>query len=148
MIAKAQSALEYLMIIALVLGLIIPITYLFFRYSSQSTEQIIDSQINQIGNSIVDTAEIVYFSGENSKIILEINMPERVGDIYILANRELVFEISSEIGETEAVFFSSVGIPMTEGTDLTEIAGQGRNKIKIESVDDGAGGTEVRIGKI
>ena len=105
MIAKAQSALEYLLIIALVLGLIIPITYLFFRYGSQSNEQIVDSQINQIGNTIVDTAEIVYYSGEGAKIIVELKIPENIDSVDILEDRELVFTRSSEIGENQMVFF-------------------------------------------
>ena len=140
--AKAQSALEYLMIIAISLGIIVPTAYIFFKYSSDSNIQIIDSQMGQIGRSIIDTAETVYFSGESSKIILELNMPKGIVDIDIVANRELVFKIDSEIGETEVVFFSSIGIPITSSDgstdcldngncDLSEIAGFGLKKIII-----------------
>ena len=137
---KAQTAIEYLMIIALTLGLIVPTAYLFFRFSSESNVQIVDAQITQIGRSIIDTAQSVYFSGEVSKIKLEINMPKNVNDVYILADRELVFEINSEIsatGETEAVFFSSVNIPLTEGSgDLSSVAGSGLIRIRIQAIDD------------
>jgi len=133
----AQSAIEYLMIIALTLGIIVPTAYLFFRYSSESNVQIVDSQIIQIGRSIIDTAQSVYFSGEGSKIILEVNMPKNVDDIYILANRELVFETTSEFGQNEAVFFSNVNILITEGVgDLSSIAGSGLKKIRIRAIDD------------
>ena len=149
---KAQSALEYLMIIALTLGIIVPTAYLFFRYSSESNVQIVDAQIIQIGRSIIDTAQSVYFSGEGSKIVLEVNMPKNVDDVYILASRELVFKIISEIsgtGETESVFFSSVNIPLTEGTgDLTDIAGSGLKRIRISARDDGSGGTEILIEEV
>jgi len=143
---KTQSALEYLLIIALVLGIIVPTTYLLFRYTSESNVQIIDSQINRIGRNIIDTAETVYFSGEGSKIILEINMPEGIDNVSILRKRELVFNITTELGKTETVFFSSTDIPITsdDGTvadcasngncDLSDIAGFGLKKIKIESV--------------
>ena len=158
MTTKAQSAMEYLMIVALTLGIIVPTTYLFFRYSSESTIEIIDAQINQVGRSIMDTAESVYFSGEGSRIVLELSMPKNVADINIVANRELVFDITSEIGETEAVFFSSSGISITSddtsddcvnngNCKLADITGPGLEKIKIESVDDGSGGTEVIISK-
>lgn len=138
---KAQAALEYMMIVALTLGIIVPTTYLFFRYSSESNIQLIDSQINQIGRSMIDTAETVYFSGEGSKIILEVNMPENVNDIYIIANRELVFNITTNIGETEAVFFSTINITSTSCQDeicmLTDIAGFGLNRVKFQSFNEG-----------
>jgi len=147
MLKYAQSALEYLLIIALVLGIVVPTTYLLFRYTSESNVQIIDSQINQIGRNIIDTAKIVHFSGEGSKLTLEVNIPEGVYNISILSNRELVFNISTEFGESEMVFFSSTDIPitaddrssfecMTNGNcDLSVIAGGGVKKIKIESVN-------------
>lgn len=144
------------MIIGVTLGIIVPTTYLFFRYSSESTVQIVDAQIAQIGRSITNTAESVYYSGENSKIILEVNMPESVTDVQILSNRELVFSISSEFGDTEAVFFTLVSIPITSNDpstdctdngncDLSELAGFGRKNIQIQSVDDGSGGTVILI---
>tara|TARA_Y100000310_G_scaffold81332_1_gene77923 strand:+ start:1023 stop:1472 length:450 start_codon:yes stop_codon:yes gene_type:complete len=146
---KAQSAIEYLMIIALTLGIIVPTAYLFFRYTSESSVEVSYSKINQIGRNIIDTAETVYYSGEGSKIVLEVNMPEGIDDIYVLAKRELVFKTFSEIGDNEMVFFSSASIPLTEAPgDLSVITGEGLTKIKIEAIDDGAGGTEVRIEKV
>ena len=70
-------------------------------------------------------------------------MPENVEDIYILANRELVFKMTSDIGETEAVFFSSTGIPLYsndctgEKCELKDIASYGLTKVKIESINTG-----------
>tara|TARA_B100000315_G_scaffold90846_1_gene83476 strand:+ start:501 stop:938 length:438 start_codon:yes stop_codon:yes gene_type:complete len=142
MIAKAQSAVEYLMIIALTLGIIVPTSYLFFRYSSESNVQIVDVQVTRIGRNIIDTAETVYFSGESSKIVLEINMPENVEDVYIIADRELVFKVITELGETEIVFFSDIDITIAEDGDLTDIAGVGRKKVEIQS-----DGNQVLIGK-
>lgn len=146
---KAQSAVEYLMIIGITLGIILPTTYLFFRYSSQSNEQIIDSQINQLGKSIIDTAEIVYFSGKDSKIILELNIPKNLESVDILGGRELVFTKLSEIGENDMVFYSSADIPIeSDATTLAYIASPGLKKIRIQAVDDGAGGTKVLIEKV
>ena len=153
---KAQPALEYLMIIALVLGIIVPTTYLLFRNTSESNVQILYSQISQIGNNIVDTAETVFFSGEGSKIVLEVNMPKGVNDVQILANRELVFKIIAELGATEAVFFSSTTIPIISddptnpdcvvdgNCDLSDLAGEGLKKISIQALDY-SGTLKVRI---
>ena len=139
--AKSQSALEYLMIIALTLGIMVPTAYIFFQYSIESNTKILDSQINQIGRSIIDTAETVYFSGQNSKIVLQLNMPESVNDINIINNRELVFNVATDIGEGEAVFFSSINITSSDcqGSicSLAEIAGSGLKKIKFQSYNNG-----------
>ena len=139
--AKSQSALEYLMIIALTLGIMVPTAYIFFQYSTESNTKILDSQINQIGRSIIDTAETVYFSGQNSKIVLQLNMPESVNDINIINNRELVFNVATDIGEGEAVFFSSINITSSDcqGSicSLAEIAGSGLKKIKFQSYNNG-----------
>jgi len=142
---KAQSAIEYLMILALTLGLIVPTAYLFFRYTSESNVEVTYSQVNQIGRNIIDTAETVYYSGKGSKIVLEFNMPDAVSEVNIISKRELVFKTFSEIGDNELVFFSSV--PIME-VGLTEISGSGLKKVKIETVSDGFGGIEVNIEKI
>src|SRR3989338_1098377 len=112
MASKSQSALEYLLIIAVALGLIIPTTYLFFKFTVKSNDDIIDSQIIRIGNSIIDTSETVFFSGESAKIVLEFNMPDKVLEVKILRSRELVFKVLSESGEREFVFFPPSNIPI------------------------------------
>ncbi|MBI2651029.1 hypothetical protein HYX01_01010 [Candidatus Woesearchaeota archaeon] len=139
---KSQSAFEYLMIIAITLGIIVPTTYLFFSYASESNVQILDSQINQIGRNVIETVKVVYFSGEGSKITLDASMPKNVKDIYIISNRELVFKMESAIGDIEMVFFSPVKIVSNECSGdickLTDLAVSGLNKVKIESVNKGA----------
>lgn len=158
---KAQSALEYLMIVAIVFMIIIPTVYLFYSYSKESTEQITYPQINEIGINIMNNAESVYYSGEHSKIVIDVSMPDRITDVYILYNRELVFNISTELGTNEMVFFSNVDIisnpdsctpsgcssccSICDKCDLSDILSSGIKKIKIESVNQGK---QVNITKV
>ena len=140
MLKNAQSALEYLTIIALAFAIIIPIIYLFFSYAKESDIEISDSQINSIGRDIVNTAESIYYSGEHSKTILEFNMPENVNDVKILSNRELVFNLTTEFGDIDVVFFSDVNITSTNCGDvcsLSSIASKGFHQVKIESIKNG-----------
>ena len=138
---KAQSALEYLMIIAVTLMIIIPTVYLLYSYSKQSTEEMIYPQINEIGISIINNAESVYYSGEHSKIVITVNMPDKINDVYILYNRELVFDIETELGSNEMVFFSDIDITsdscIAERCDLSDIAPSGIKKIKVQSINQG-----------
>lgn len=160
--ANSQSALEYLLIIAVALGLIVPTTYLFFKFTSKSSDEIVDSQLTQIGNTIVDTAETVFFSGEGAKIVQEFKMPAKVLEVKILRSRELVFKVLSETGEIELVFFPASSIPIISddpgaqctGGDvcsLSALAGGGLKKIKVEAFVDPADATKktkVMISKV
>jgi hypothetical protein len=130
------------MIIAIALGVIIPTTYLFFKFTSKSSEQAVDSQINQIGKLLMDTAETVYYSGKDSKIVLEVNIPKGVTNAKILAGRELVFESDTKIGKSELVFLPRANIPLAsddptnecttnEVCDLSDLTGEGLKIVEI-----------------
>ncbi len=157
--SKSQSAVEYLLIIAVALGLIVPTTYLFFKFTSKSNDEIMDSQLTQIGNTIMDTAETVFFSGESAKIVLEFNMPEKVLEVKVLRSRELVFKVLSESGEGELVFFSPSNIPLVTDDPAPEcvsgvqcnllgLESGGLKKIKIEAFVNPAEITQVMISKV
>ncbi len=157
MAAKSQSAIEYLLIIALALGFIVPTAYIFFKYAAKSNDEIIDSQITQIGNTLIDTAETVFFSGEGAKIILEIKVPKNIIDVGIKSNRELIFRVLSDAGERELVFFSRPNIAILSddtssactvsgNCDLSGLADEGLKKIKVEAFfDETAQKTKARV---
>ena len=152
MAVKSQSAIEYLLIVALVLGFIVPTSYIFFKYTAKSNDEIIDSQITQIGNTIIDTAETVFFSGQGAKIILELKVPKNVIDVDIKSNRELIFKVLSETGERELVFFSPGNIEILSdscaGSDceLSGLADEGLKKIKVGAFfDETAQKTKVMV---
>lgn len=133
--------MEYLMIIALAMGILVPVTYLFFNYSSESNIKIADSQVIRIGKDMISTAESVYFSGEGSKIVLDISMPEGVNEVYILQGRELVFNLTGQLGVNEAVFFSSVNMTsagcLGGKCTLSWLPEAGLKKISLESISNG-----------
>ncbi len=141
MLKTAQSAIEYLMIIAFTFAIIIPTIYLFFSYSRESTAQLSDFQINSIGRNIITTAESIYYSGEHSKTVLEFNMPENVYNMSILGNRELVFGLETGNGRSDLVFFSAVNLTSNNCDSfacyLSPLASRGVNKLKIESINQG-----------
>ncbi len=137
---KAQSSLEYLLVLALTLGILVPTTYLFYNYSKQSGNDIKDSQITRLGKSIIDSAETVFYSGINSKTVLELNVPDNVISAVIIDGRELVFNMTSSLNLTEIVFFSNVNLTTDKkdcNYNICKIAGLGSvglKKVKIEAV--------------
>lgn len=135
---KAQSALEYLLVVALTFAIIVPTTYLFYNYSKESSQEITDAQITKLGKSIVDAAETIFYSGEGSKTTLELNVPENIDSAIIIDGRELVFNITTNFGISEIVFFSSVnmttGLCVANICNLPELASSGLKKLKIEAI--------------
>lgn len=134
----SQSSLEYLMVVALTFVIIVPTTYLFYNYSKESSEEIIDAQITKLGRSIIDTAEIIFYSGEGSKAALELNVPDNIGSARIIDGRELVFNITTNFGTSEVVFFSSVNITSlnceANVCELPGLASSGLKKLNILAI--------------
>ena len=137
---SAQSSLEYLLIVALTFAIIVPTTYLFYNYSRESTQEISDAQITKIGRSIIDLSETIFYSGQGSKTVIELNVPESIASAEIIDNRELVFNITSGSGVSEIVFFSSVNITTASANcianvcKLPDLASSGLKKVKIEAI--------------
>src|SRR3989338_6878306 len=86
----SQSSMEYLLVVALTLAIIVPTTYLFYSYSKESSQEITDAQISKLGRSIVDTAESIFYSGQGSKTVIDLNIPDGVDSALIIDVRELV----------------------------------------------------------
>ncbi len=140
---SGQSSLEFMLIIALTLIIIVPTTYLFYSYSKESSQGISDAQISKVGRDIIDTAESIYYSGQGSKAVLELNVPEQISGASVIDGRELVFNITTSFGVSEIVFFSSVNLTTTTNPNcianvckLPELSSPGLKKLKIEAVSN------------
>ncbi len=137
---KAQASLEYLLIVALTFAIILPTTYLFFSYSRETTQEITDAQITNVGRSIIDTSETIFYSGQGSRTVLELDIPANVHSAYIIDGRELVFNLTSNVGTSEIVFFSSVNITTLSSNcvvnvcKLPGLSNSGFKKVKIEAI--------------
>lgn len=137
---KAQSSLEYLLVVALTFAIIVPTTYLFYNYSKESSQEITDAQVTKLGRSIVDAAESIFYSGQGSKTTLELAIPDNIQSVVIIDGREIVFNVTTSFGISEIVFFSSANLT-TNGNncnanvcDIPGLANSGLKKVKIEMI--------------
>ncbi|MDD5086341.1 MAG: hypothetical protein PHV16_01185 [Candidatus Nanoarchaeia archaeon] len=107
--ARAQASMEYLLVAGIVLLVILPSIYIFYNYSHRSNVEIGQSQVDNIGKKIVDAAEEVYYLGGQSKITLDLTMPEGVKNMEIWCNQKLVFlmEDGSELSFNSRVNITS-----------------------------------------
>lgn len=137
---QGQGAFEYILVVGIALFLVVPGALLFYNYSLKTGDELTRSKIDMIGKEIIDSAEKVYYIGENSWQTIKLAVPENVNWIYILNDNELVIEYESHVGVSQAVFFSDINIttPYTmEGkayiSDPTDVH-PGLNIIKITSM--------------
>lgn len=80
---KAQFAMEYILVIAVLFVMLVPGIYLYYSYSQTSLEQIASTRVSDIGNSIINNAENSYFLGKGSRITLDVSMPTGIVDMKI-----------------------------------------------------------------
>lgn len=138
---SGQSSLEYLLVVAITFIVILPATYLFYSYSKESGYEITDAQITRLGKTIVDTAESIFYSGQGSKTVLEVNVPDNIDTAQIIDGRELVFNVTTSFGVSEIVFFSSVSLTASGNCTanvcaIPGLANSGLKKVKIEVIGD------------
>jgi len=144
---KSQSMLEYMLIIALSFLIIVPTVYFFFVYAQESSSELSDVRVNALARTMLDNVKTIYYYGANSKVVIKVDMPEDVSSLYIVKNRELVFNMSYIQGTNQLVFFSDINITSDScsGDICTfppEMYNSGIKQIRIRSV----GGNTVQIG--
>ncbi|MDD5086151.1 MAG: hypothetical protein PHV16_00175 [Candidatus Nanoarchaeia archaeon] len=137
---RGQAAVEYLLVGALLVLVILPTIYFFYSYSHSSQEEIKKGQITKVGNDLVDITEQVYYLGYPSKVTVESTMPEGIVGIEVWENNELVFflEDGSQIPFQSNVNITSnrkcTGICKSNFT--SEFYSPGLKRIVIEAKQD------------
>ena len=137
---RAQAAIEYLLVGAMVTLVILPTMYIFYAYSHTSNEEIKQSQLNKVGTDIVDIAEQVYYLGEPSKVTIDAAMPEGIIGIEVWENKEVVFFLQDG---SEIAFKSKVNITTNQncidrcyGSFTERFYSPGLKNIIIEAKED------------
>lgn len=110
--------MEYLLVIGFVAIITIPLIILYYKFTTDASDEIITSQINQIARKIVDSAESVYFLGNPSQTTIKVYIPNKINGAS-LDNKEVVFNVTTRAGISEIVQVSSVDLtgelPITPG---------------------------------
>jgi hypothetical protein len=114
----AQSSMEYLMLLAFILGITIVLVLIFQTYSQDTMDTIRMKQVDQLGRKLVDSVEKVYYLGEPSKITLKASLPSNVKSVSI-GNKEIFFVMSTAQGNNELVYVTNINVtgslPVNEG---------------------------------
>jgi len=107
MFSRGQISTEYLIVIGFVTFLVLGILGVAFFYTSITNDQIKVSQVSNLANKIISSAESVFYAGEPSKLTLTGYLPVGVNYFDIMSN-EIVVSISTSSGVTVMSFSSNV----------------------------------------
>jgi len=101
---KAQSAVETMFVVAISSALLLPAIYVFYDFLQSSSGEIIDNQINQIGNGFVENAGMMYNYGNNARINVDYAFPDKIHNMSIERNRVLRITIGTKSGERDYTY--------------------------------------------
>ena len=104
---RGQASLEYLIIVGIALGLLVPAVFFFASYSSGRSSSASAAQINEVGLSMVSAASEAYALGAGARRQVEAELPEGITRIWV-SGTELSFRYENEQGFSDAVFFAAV----------------------------------------
>ncbi len=125
---KAQIAMEYILILALALMIILPAVYLFRNYAYESNENLVQSRLYEIGNLIVGKARKLYYYGPPSKTTINFEMPPQVDNMFIIVYKNPDDQAKNEYylgfkiaGKKEILIDSLAAINLTQGVQCENL---------------------------
>ncbi|MBN2454172.1 hypothetical protein JXB11_01365 [Candidatus Woesearchaeota archaeon] len=132
---KGQVSVEQLILTVVIMMMIVPAGYVFYKYSERSSRQIGESQLDRLGHEIVTAAERTYYMGEPSRVTLQGTMPDHVTSVRTYSEwdnsiNEIIFTVEVEGRESEFVYPSPVNL---KGLFMKTDASPGTKKVYIEA---------------
>lgn len=126
---KGQAAVEYAMILGLVLVALIPIFYISLQNTNNSVKS---TQASDLVNQIASAANTVYALGPGSTRYITINMPQGVSLATVNQNEvRLIISINGKSSDVTALAkanFSTANLPTQPGQYSIKLINDGVNK--------------------
>lgn len=79
--SKSQSATEFMLLIAAILIIFIPVFYLLTDYSITTGSELTTSRIRQIATKLVDESRETYYLGLFSREVVSVTMPDGITNL-------------------------------------------------------------------
>ena len=128
---RGQTAVEYLMMLSIVLTLLSVLTYYAATITESNREEIMSSNAIIAVNKIAEAADIVYTQGDSSQITLSVYIPEEVNSI-VFSNDMIIMRMGN--GPYNDMFATSKA-PFTDDSVIS--TDSGTKSIVIRSVEIG-----------
>lgn len=96
---KAQIGIEYLVVVGIIFLIVVPLTLIYLKYSSESSYSVATSKIDSISNEIVNAANQVNVYGQDTQTKLTVDFPEGVQNVKT-QGKEITFTILTKGGQS------------------------------------------------
>lgn len=103
---KSQVSTEYLLTVSIALIILAAIMAIAFFYTGVLQEEILEKQINSVGNVIIRSASSIFYMNENSKTSINVYFPDRIKKVYFF-NNSLVFDYRDFSGDNATIVVPS-----------------------------------------
>ena len=147
---RGQFSVEYIMIVAISLLILLPGIYIFRNYAFESNDRLLENRLNEVANSVLLRAKKMHYFGPPSKSVVEVEMPPSISNMFIKnqgTEYYLGFTVLTSSGEKEFLFDSDIPIkvespvecknPCDACTCFSENTySEGIKNIKVESAKD------------
>ncbi len=109
---RGQISTEYLIIVGFITFLVVGVLAVALLYSSSLRDRIRFSHVTNYADTIISSAESVYYAGEPSRLVVKPYLPAGVRSISINGT-SILFTVTSSSGVNTMLYTSSVPL---EGT--------------------------------
>ncbi len=127
--ARGQAAVEYIIIVAIVMLFLIPIWTYVTSTHRQASNELTLTYAKNAASQIADAADLVYSQGPPAKVKINVYIPYGVENATII-NETIVMEVRTDSSITDVFGFSNARL---NGTLPVK---KGNYQIEIEAVDD------------
>lgn len=116
---KGQVAFEYMIIVAIILTLMVPLWSYITTVSDRSSQSLALSQAQSAANKIISACDLVYTQGEPTHLTIDVHIPTGVKEAYINDEKAIFFNLYYE-GANVSVYSETIGVingsvPNSEG---------------------------------
>jgi hypothetical protein len=123
---RGQIAMEYILIVAITLSIIIGGAYFFRSYAFESSDKILEMRVSEVASQILNKARKMHYYGEPSRSVATVEMPPQIENMFVARHAgsfgmeyNLGFTMITSTGALDILFRSDVPLHAT-GTCIPE----------------------------
>jgi hypothetical protein len=130
-----QSSTEYVLLVAFILALILPVIYIVINAQAENHDAQ-DAQLTAFAESVISKAGDVYSMGSGARAVMNLQLPEGITYIETKLNSNGNYDLV--VWSSELEYFFPCRIPLRTSLPSNEL-GKGLYNIDLEAKQDAGG---------